>query len=123
MAGEITLTAKIAVLKGSLVQRFDPGTLTLDMSGTTGDGAIQSIPTTAAGTALDVSALTTAGWSYFCNTDSTYYIEVGVQVAGTFYPFMKLKAGEACVLRLGTNAPYARANTSAAPLQYFIFND
>lgn len=123
MAGEITLNAKIAVIKGSLIQRFDPGTLSLDMSGTTGDGAIQSIPTTLAGTALDVSALTTAGWSYFCNTDSTNYIEVGVQVSGTFYPFVKLKAGEACVLRLGTNAPYARANTLAAPLQYFIFND
>jgi hypothetical protein len=123
MAGEITLNAKIAVIKGSLVQRFDPGTLSLDMSGSTADGAVQSIPTTAAGTALDVSALTTAGWSYFCNTDATNYVDIGVQVGGTFYPLLKLKAGESTIARLGTNAPYARANTAAVNLQYFIFND
>jgi len=123
MADEITVNLKLTVLKGSLSQRFDPGQLTFDMTGSVGSGGIAAIPTTAAGTALNVGSVTTAGWSWFRNTDSTNYIDVGVQVAGTFYPCAKLKAGEAAVLRLGTNAPYARANTATANLHYFIFQD
>lgn len=123
MADEITVNLRISVLKGNLTQRFDPGALSFDMTGSTGVGGVASIPTTAAGTALAVGSVTTAGWCWFRNTDTANYIEVGVQVGGTFYPAMKLKAGEAGIFRLGTNAPYARANTAAANLHYFIFQD
>lgn len=123
MANEITINLRMSVENGYLVQRFDPSGFSVTMTGTTADGAVQSIPTTLAGTLLGVTSVTTCGWSYFRNTDATNYVDIGVQVAGAFYPFVKLKAGEACVLRLGTNAPYARANTSAVNLQYFILND
>jgi hypothetical protein len=36
---------------------------------------------------------------------------------------MKLKAGEAAICRLGTNAPTAKANTAAVKLQYYIIAD
>ena len=123
MADEITVNVKLAVNKGSLVQRFESGSLTFDMTGSVAAGGVSSIPTTAAGTALNVGSVSTAGWAYLRNTDDTNFVEVGVQVAGTFYPAIKLKAGEAGVVRLGTNSPYARANTLAVNLQYFIFQD
>lgn len=123
MADEITVNVKLSVTKGTLVQRFEPGALSFDMTGSVASGGVASIPTTAAGTALNMGSVTTAGWTYLRNTDANNYVEVGVQVAGTFYPSVKLKAGEAGVVRLGTNAPYARANTAAVNLQYFIFQD
>lgn len=121
MANEITLNLKLSVLKSYLNQRFDPGVLTSDMTGSTAAGGVQNIGTTAE--TLGVTDVTTCGWSYFRNTDSTNYVELGTGTAGSFVAFAKLKAGEACVLRLGTNAPTARANTAAINLQYFIFQD
>jgi hypothetical protein len=41
-------------------------------------------------------------------------------VSGTFYPFGKLLPGEVALLRLGTSAPYARADTAAADLEFGV---
>jgi hypothetical protein len=38
-------------------------------------------------------------------------------------PFLKLKAGEAAVFRLGTNSPTAKAAASTVNLQYYILQD
>ena len=82
------------------------------------------IPTTAAGTALTLGAnLGTVGWSFFRNLDSANYIEIGVNVAATFYPVIKLKAGEYCVTRISVAAPYARANTATVTLYYSILEN
>lgn len=121
MAQEITVTARLSVSKGYLVQKFDPGAILIDMSGTTAAGGVQDIGTSAE--ALTVTDVSTAGWAYFRNTDTTNFVEIGTGTAGSFVAFAKLKAGEACVLRLGTNAPTARANTAAIKLQFQIFAD
>ena len=57
MAEEITVNVKLAVNKGSLVQRFESGSLTFDMTGSVAAGGVSSIPTTAAGTALGVGSV------------------------------------------------------------------
>lgn len=121
MAQEITLTLKMSVAKGYLVQKFDPGTILVDMSGTTAIGGAQDIGTTAE--ALTITDVSTAGFAFFRNTDSTNFIEIGTGTGGSFVAFAKLKAGEAAILRLGTNAPTARANTAAAKLQFYILAD
>ena len=121
MADEITLNLRLAVANGFLVQRFDPSTLTVTMTGTTAAGGVQSIGYLSAET-LGVTDVSTCGYAYFRNTDATNYVEIGTGT-GTFVAFAKLKAGEAAVLRLGTNAPTARANTAAVNLQYFILQD
>ena len=120
MADEITLNLKLAVANGFLVQRFDPSTLTVTMTGTTAAGGVQTIGTTAE--TLGVTDVSTCGYAYFRNTDATNFVEIGTGT-GTFVAFAKLKAGEAAILRLGTNAPTARANTAAVNLQYFILQD
>ena len=74
------------------------------------------------GEALSVTDVSTTGWSYFRNLGPTNYVDLGTGTT-TFVAFARLKAGEAAIMRLGTNAPTARANTAAVNLQYYILAD
>jgi len=121
MANEITLTLKLAVSKTYLVHTENPGTIQVTMSGSTATGGAQAIGTTAE--AITITDVSTAGYAYFRNTSSTEYVELGTGTGGSFVAFGKLKAGEACILRLGTNAPTARAQTSTVNLQFYILAD
>ena len=121
MADEIairqTLTAKGATtpnLTRSVSYNADAGN---DFS-----GEIASIPTTAAGTALTVAAAVgTKGWAYFRNVDATNFVDIGVQVAATFYPFARLMPGEECHIPLSPAvALFALANTAAVRLDYGV---
>ena len=119
MASEITVPTSQAVVtldNSGLKKRWEVPSLSVTQTLKEAIENTQSIPTTAAGTAVTMTNITTAGWAFFRNTDPVNYVQVGVQVGGVFYAFVKLKAGEWCLLRLGTNAPYARANTAAVPL-------
>jgi hypothetical protein len=121
MANEITINLKMSVANGFLTQRMDPGTLFADMSGTAAAGGAQDIGTT--GETITVGDVATAGYAYFRNCGPTNFVELGTGTAGSFVAFAKLKAGEAAIIRLGTNAPTARANTAAVKLQYLILAD
>jgi hypothetical protein len=118
MAREITVNLKISTLKGDLNHTENPGTLFIDLTGTTAIGGAATVTTSAA--ALPMGSVTSAGYAYFKNTGPTNYVEIGV---GSFTPFLKLKAGEAAICRLATNAPTARANTGSVVLQYYILSD
>ena len=122
MADEISYTAKLAVTKSNLSYTRTVSDA-VDMTGSTHNGGSPSIPITTAGTALALGDVTTPGWAFFRNLDATNFIEIGIQQGGVFYPFLKLKAGDATACRLGTTAPYARANTAAARLEFAIFQD
>lgn len=121
MAQEITVNLRMNVTKGYLSQKFEPGPILVDMSGTTATGGAQDIGTTAE--TITMSDVTSAGYAYFRNTDTTNFVEIGTGTAGSFVAALKLKAGEVAVARLGTNAPTARANTAAVKLQYYILQD
>jgi len=78
----------------------------------------------AAHEALAVTDLTTIGWAYLRNRDATNYVSIGVDAGGTFYPVIKLKAGEACVVRFDSAATiYAKADTAAVILERLIIDD
>jgi hypothetical protein len=120
MAREITLNLKISTLKGDLNHTENAGTLFVDLTGTTAVGGAATVTTTA--TALAMGSVSSAGYAYFRNTGPTNYVEIGTGTS-PFVPFLKLKAGEAAICRLGTNAPTARANTASVSLQYYILAD
>lgn len=120
MANEITLNLKISALKGSLNHTENPGTLTVDLSGLVAVGGAATVTTTAA--ALTMGSVSSAGYAYFRNTGPTNFLEIGTGTS-PFVPFLKLKAGEAAICRLGTNTPTARANTASVQLQYYILAD
>jgi hypothetical protein len=120
MANEIQINLKLNVAKNRLVHREEPGQILVDMTGGTAAGGAQNVTTTAA--AITMGSVTTAGYAYFRNTDTTNAIEIGTGTS-PFVPFAKLKAGEAAVFRLGTNSPTAKAAASTVNLQYYILQD
>lgn len=85
------------------------------------DAGVVEIPTTAGGTNIPLG-VTTPREAWFRNLDETNYIEIGVQVAATFYAFMRIEplGWSPVTLGVGASALYARANTAAVDLQYHV---
>jgi len=124
MSNEISYQFQMRLSNGGLTDAYSIGGLAADQNVQGLVRNVQSISTTTNGEALNLGSITTVGWAIFANLDDTNYVEVGVQVGGTFYPFLKLKSGEqAGPMRLGVSNPYARANTAAVKLFYIIYND
>lgn len=124
MAGEITVNTTLKVAKGSInFQQSTVQSVTLAAAKPSGSGFTQTIPTTAAGTAISLGGVAANGWGWIQNVDATNFIEIGVQVAGVFYPTLKLLAGESIAVRVSPDCvPYALANTGAVILQCTIFD-
>lgn len=119
MADEITIAASLSVTKGNLDQVRRMPTLSVDMTGTNYSGGAQSIGTSYE--AVTISAdVATAGFAVFRNNDETNYVEIGLEVASTFYPFARLNAGEYMLVRLGTTSIFAQANTAAVDLDVTV---
>lgn len=125
MANEISVTTNLTATKGNLsFARSVTTNATMNLA-RKGD-FVQSIPTTAAGTALTIPAgVTTNGWTLFRNLDATNYVEIGSQTGGTtFLPVGRLNAGESALFRLAQGVSiYARANTGAVDLEANVLND
>ena len=122
MASEISLALALRITKGNLIENFQlGGTFDLAASAPVKAAGIASIGF-AAHEAIPMQDVATLGFAVFRNLDTTNYVEVGVDVGAAFYPFLLLKPGESALLRMGTAAPYAKANTAAVRLQYDIFD-
>jgi hypothetical protein len=120
MSSEITINLRLRVQKDFLDHREDPGTFRVDMTGSNATGGVQAIGTS--GEALSVTDVSTPGYAYFRNLGPTNFVEIGTGTT-TFVAFARLKVGEAAIMRLGTTAPTARANTAPVNLQYYILAD
>jgi hypothetical protein len=120
MANEITYQFQTLLSNGSLSDSFASNSQSADQASAFLIRNVQTIGTAAAGEALALGDVTTAGWAVFQNLDDTNFVEIGV--AG-FTAFLKLKPGELCLVRLGTNAPLARADTADVDLFYIIYSD
>lgn len=72
--------------------------------------------------ALVKGDIASIGLAVFQNLDSTNYVEIGVDVSGTFYPFLKLLAGYQCMCWMGVNSIYAQANTGDVKLFYILYD-
>ena len=124
MANEIRVDNRLTVNNGSLSITRTP-VKQINMSGSSYSSIVQSIATTAAGTAVTIgSAVATYGVALFVNLDITNYVQIGVQVTGTFYPLLKLKPGESALCRLAPSTTvYAVADTSAVKLETIVVED
>jgi len=123
---ELTTNITFKVDNGINVTRTNNDTF--DMTGNHTSYQILDISTSYE--AIAIGDIATAGFAFFKNvdTDTDSYIEIGVEVAATFYPFVKLNPGEAALLRLGTSTIFAQTtstNTSIASqmLESFIVED
>ena len=64
--------------------------------------------------------IATNGWCYFKNLDSTNFVTLGAD--GSSYP-IKLKAGEAAVLRWNGAAVHVKADTASCKVEYGIIDN
>lgn len=135
MSSEISYQFQIRLSNGALSDSYSASAMAANQSAALMVKNVQTI-SNAAHSALDLGSLVTPGWAVFVNLDTTNYVEVGVDVGGTFYPFLKLKPGQAALpstsfvpgeqftCRLGSGVvPYAKANTAPVKLSYVIYND
>lgn len=122
MANEISLTVALNCTDGNLVIDKKPPTILITQATQYYSAGVQLIGTTYEHLVIG-SDVATAGVSYFRNLDPTNYVELGREVAATFYPFAKIKPGEAYPVRLATNSIYANANVAAVKLENLILAD
>lgn len=81
-----------------------------------------AIPTTAGGTVLAVTNITSFGYAYFKNLGPTNYVEIGPESGGAIIPLIRLKAGRTAWLPLKPGvAMRALANTAAVALEVMVF--
>jgi hypothetical protein len=122
MANEITITTGLVATSGSFLVQHS--TLTKQATLTTATRSLntQSIATSATALVIASGVGAAGGWAWFRNLDSTNYVAIGVYVSSTFYPLVRLNAGEAAVFRLGVITPYALANTAAVILEHDIMS-
>jgi len=125
MANELKITTSMKLANGDL-DSFTVASRTQSITQNTAaparvDGT-QTIGTTEE--AIVVTDLTTNGWAYFRNRDATNYVTIGVKPAATYYPVLRLKANEGCVVRLEPAIThYAKADTAAVILERLIIDD
>ena len=122
MANEITVNATLACTNGSFKLPNLGGRKSVNMAAQGLAAKVTSIATS--DTQVITTGVTTLGWAYFCNLDATNFVEIGNYTSSTLYPFVRLKPGESCVLRLAQGITiYAKADTGAVNLQHAILND
>ena len=125
-AGAIVVTYGLKLANGDLDSMLIPTrqvSITQNTAAPARVGGTQTIGF-AAHEALALTDLTTNGVAHFWNRDATNFVQIGVDVAATFYPLIRLNAGEGCIIRLSQGVtPYAKADTAAVILQRDILDD
>lgn len=120
MADELQVDFGMRYVKNGNQVSVPNKTLEIDVGSTLYLGVTQDIGTTYE--ALYVTGLSTGGAAYFYNNDPTNYVDIGLEVSAAFQPLIRIPPQTFAFLpRLSTTALFARANTAAVNLSYFIF--
>ena len=127
MSNEITVRASLTINNVSLQQAFNPSPISINQASQIASGGVQNIGTATNAEFVALGDVTTAGWSYFrnLNTSTANWIDMGTGTGSTFVASIRLYGGgEIALLPLHpTNAIAARAFTSsteANSLQYWV---
>jgi hypothetical protein len=120
MANEITVTSGIQVRKGNLLVDVTPTTKQITMTGSGGPTpGFMTVGTTEESTAFP--ELTTEGWLWMKNLDSTNYVQWGFST-GVYGG--RIRAGETAEFRMEPGLTlFLKANTAACPCQIYGFED
>lgn len=126
MANELTVSARLRLIKDgvdmSLPRELGDAAFNVTVTGTEYNQNIQVVGTTHE--LLDGGDATPGGYTIFVNRDATNYVELGLDVTGTFAPFVRLKAGERAVFRFTAGASlYLRANTAPCRVEFLVLED
>lgn len=118
MAGTISQSIGVTVNNGDISSQFQK-TVSITQTNQGHASGCQTIGTTEE--AIVVTDITTSGVAYFLNIDAANFVQLGVVVSATFYPLVRLLAGEVASFRLDTGATiYAKADTAECQLVFEI---
>lgn len=119
MPGEITITPNMSIEKGSFRHAPSLAQFQEDMASDERSADIQSIPTTAAGTAINFSSsLTGPAVGYWRNLDDENFVDIGRQVAGVFYACDRIEPGATYPIKIATLSLFALADTAPVALEH-----
>jgi hypothetical protein len=120
---EIKYSMSFAVTNGSLSDSYNASGLMADQASAAIVRNVQTIAVASAqGDALVLGGVATPGLGFFANLDDANFIEIGIRVSGTFYPFLKLLKGQqAGPVWMGTTGLYAKADTGNVKLMYVLY--
>lgn len=124
MANEITVNARLAC--DNCVQASTIGATDLQFTQSTArrSAGVQAVGTATHEAVSIHSDISSKGWAFFRNLDSTNYVELGVDVSSTFYPVIRLEALEVGLFRISPSITlYAKANTASVELEYEVLAD
>ena len=123
MADEITISSIINIIKSGFSFRNSLTSYRADMTGKKGPTP-GAVTVATAGTNISFSELTTPGFVYIENLDSTNYVDYGAWTGSVFYPIGELLPGEFHIIRLSRNVGTTlrmRANTAAVNVNVSAF--
>jgi hypothetical protein len=124
MANEITVSIALALANGSLRDNVSYLSDQVNQSANELLRKVVNIPTTAGGTVISTSEVTTLGYMYVVNLDPTNFVKYGPTSGGSIVDFGKLKPGEHAVLRLMTGISLRFiADTAACDVLVVVYND
>lgn len=120
MAGTITLQTGITHVNGSLSINVPQESKAIVQTTQGAFTDTQSIATT--DTALTIGSIATLGVMVVKNLDATNFVDIGSYVGGTFYPLVRVLAGERYPFRVKPGLTlYAKAGTAAVKIQKTIY--
>lgn len=101
MANEIAIRVSMTVRNGNIDYSSRPTAFNVTQSVAEGPTP-GMVLVSEDGTDIDLSQLTTPGWTRFQNYSTTNFVAIGRwdPVENRFYPFLELKPGEHCIVRL-----------------------
>jgi hypothetical protein len=128
MANEMKLYTGLVVTKGEIRENDVPRQIQVTMNGTGWSGGVQAIGTsTHVAVAFGANLSTNVGFGMLVNlstsTSTSDYIQLGLDVSGTFYQFEKLRPTHRHELQLGTKDIYAKAFGASQNLQHKFYDE
>ena len=116
MANELTLTATLKFDKSTKSVDVGKTGLQLDVAGGDHITKTQSVGTSQE--AIVIGEITTPGYIFVRNLDSTNYVEIRDGSSGA--DVVKVRAGGIALFELATATPFAIANTASCEIEYTI---
>lgn len=125
MASEIVVSATVNFTLSTIARSFGVPSLIRNMTGTRWYAGVQDIGTAAHELVALGADLGTAGYAFFRNLDAANYVELGIDVpaATAFASLAKLKFGDVALVPLATKTVYAKANTAAVKLEFWVLEE
>jgi hypothetical protein len=124
MANELSLRINAELVNGKLRERFSPNGGSFSVTQSTARAFGGTFGLTTSEEVLSAGDVSTLGYMFLQNMDSTNNVIYGPESSGALVPFGLLKPGESAVIRLQTGITIrAKASAGTPDLFYKILAD